>query len=218
MKKGKNNWDYNIQWIDDNLYNHLNVSDKKILNRLRSLDTYIKKLQGSIDESDKLIKKLSDEITKRKKKIKEHQKEGKEIFEFVEKLKSEFEVKVYYTEGKTTKGSKKIYENTFTGKKEYKQVNLKYKTKGGSLKTINLGTTRSNLLSEIKKVDQKWYSTTGISLGSSQDISIKKVRNEFSKLFKPLIENVLKRNYSKIQENKFKLTKEILFNELKKKK
>jgi hypothetical protein len=218
MKKGINNWDYNIQWIDDNLYDHLNGSDKKKLNKLRSLDTYIKKLQGSIDENEKLVKKLSEEINNRKKKIKGHQKVGREIFEYIEKLKSEFEVKVYYTEGKNTKGTKKIYENTFTGKKEYKQVNLKYKTKGGSLKTINLGTTRSNLLSEIKKVDPKWYSNIGLSLGSSQSSSIKKVRNEFSKLFKPLIENILKKNYIKIQENKFKLTKDILFIELKKKK
>lgn len=214
MKKGNNNWGYNIQWMDDNLYSHLPSFEKKKLNKLRSLDTYIKKLQGTIDEHSQIIDKLKTEINKRKKKITKYKNEGKEIFQYIEKLKSEFEVRVYYTEGKQTKGTKKIWENQKTGSKEYKQINLKYKTKGGNLKTISLGTTRGLLLSEIKKVNSSWYSKVGHKLEKPKELPIKDVKREMSLLFTPIIEKTLKKYYKKIVDNNFKLTKEILLKEM----
>ena len=214
-KQHKRNWDAKIEWVDNHKYLKLSESDKKKLLRFRSLHSYINKMNKSIDIRNVSINQLVKEIKEREKKIKQYEIEGKGLYQFLEKLKSSLEIRTYYTEGKTTKKSKRFSDISTTKKIIYSQCLLRFKTKnGGKLHSINMGPKRKDILNEIKKVDSKWYSENGKNLTIESHTDIKKIRKEITKYFHPIIEKLFKRNYQRILDGKYSLTKDKLYAEL----
>ena len=214
-KQHKRNWDAKIEWVDNHKYLKLSESDKKKLLRFRSLHSYINKMNKSIDIRNVSINQLVKEIKEREKKIKQYEIEGKGLYQFLEKLKSSLEITTYYTEGKTTKKSKRRSDISMTKEIVYTQCLLRFKTKnGGKLHSINMGPKRKDILNEIKKVDSKWYSENGKNLTIESHTDIKKVRKEITKYFHPIIEKLFKRNYQRILDGKYSLTKDKLYSEL----
>ena len=214
-KHNKKNWDSKIEWVDKHKYLKLSENDKKKLLRFRSLHSYINKMNKSIEIRTATINELAKEINDREKKIKQYENEGKGLYQFLEKLKSSLEITTYYTEGKTTKKSKRFSDISTTKEIVYSQCLLRFKTKnGGKLHSINMGPNRKDILNEIKKADSKWYSENGKNLTIESHTDIKKVRNAFSKYFHPFIEKLFKRNYQRILDGKYSLTKDKLYAEL----
>jgi hypothetical protein len=214
-KQNKKNWDAKIEWVDNNKYLKLSESDKKKLIRFRSLHSYINKMNKSIDIRNLSINQLVNEIKEREKKIKQYEIEGKGLYQFLEKLKTSLEITTYYTEGKTTKKSKRFSDISTTKEIVYSQCLLRFSTKNvKKLHSINMGPKRKDILNEIKKVDSKWYSENGKNLTIESHTDIKKVRKEITKYFHPIIQKLFKRNYQRILDGKYSLTKDKLYAEL----
>jgi hypothetical protein len=214
-KQHKRNWDAKIEWVDNHKYLKLSESDKKKLLRFRSLNSYINKMNKSIDIRNISINQLVKEIKEREKKIKQYEIEGKGLYQFLEKLKSSLEITTYYTEGKTTKKSKRFSDISTTKEIVYSQCLLRFSTKNvKKLHSINMGPKRKDILNEIKKVDSKWYNENGKNLTIESHTDIKKIRKEISKYFHPIIEKLFKRNYQRILDGKYSLTKDKLYAEL----
>lgn len=214
-KQHKRNWDAKIEWVDNLKYLKLSESDKKKLLRFRSLHSYINKMNKSIDIRNVSINHLVKEIKEREKKIKQYEIEGKGLYQFLEKLKSSLEITTYYTEGKTTKKSKRFSDISITKEIIYSQCLLRFRTKNvKKIHSINMGPKRKDILNEIKKVDSKWYSENGKNLTIESHTDIKKIRKEISKYFHPIIEKLFKRNYQRILDGKYSLTKDKLYAEL----
>ena len=216
-KKGyKSAWEAKIEWVDENTYLNLSPSDLKKLLRFRQLHSYLNKLDKSVKEGKKKLEKLRIGIEDREAKIKKYQKEGKGIYQFLERLKSKFEVTVYYSESERLKKTKEFSKIEATGVKGYKECIIRYKTKNSSvLKSIYLGPNRKVWIRELKEVLPNWYETIGFNLEKESGADIKKVKSEISKLFKPAIEKLLKKNYQKMIDGKYSLTKSQLFKSVK---
>lgn len=219
IKQNKKIWDAKIEWVDNHKYLKLSESDKKKLLRFRSLHSYINKMNKSIDIRNVSINQLIKEIKDREKKIKEYEIEGKSIYQFLEKLKSSLEITTYYTEGKTKKESKRFSDISLTKEIIYSQCLLRFRTKNvKKIHSINMGPKRKDILNEIQKVDSKWYNENGKYLTIESHTDIKKIRKEISKYFHPIIEKLFKRNYQRILDGKYSLTKDKLYAELAKSK
>jgi len=216
-KKGyKSAWEAKIEWVDEHTYLNLSEKDTKRLIRFRQLHSYLNKLDKSVKEGKKKLEKLRIGIEEREAKIKKYQKEGKGIYQYLERLKSNFEVTVYYSESERLKKTKEFSKIEATGVKEYKECIIRYKTKNSTvLKSIYLGPNRKVWIRELKEVLPNWYETIGCNLEKESGADIKKVKSEISKLFKPAIEKLLKKNYQKMLDGKFSLTKAQLFKSVK---
>lgn len=212
----QNKWEAKIEWLDKNHYLKLNETDKKKLLRFRSLHSYINKLSKSINEREEKIKKLKSEISDKEKGRKKYLSEGKVLYQFLEKLKSDLKISVYYTEGKTTKTLKKDkYKTIATEKKIYTQCLLRFKTANNKrIYSINLAPKRIDILNDIKKVDPIWYNEIGANLLKGENVEINKVKRELCNYFKPFIEKLFKKNYQKILDSKFSLTKDKIYTEI----
>lgn len=212
----QNKWEAKIEWLDKNHYLKLNESDKKKLLRFRSLHSYINKLSKSIDQREEKIQKLKSEISEKEKGRKKYLNEGKVLYQFLEKLKSDLKISVYYTEGKTTKTLKKDkYKTIATEKKVYTQCLLRFKTANNKrIYSINLAPKRIDILNDIKKVDPKWYFEIGSKLQKGENTEMNKVKRELCNYYKPIIEKLFKKNYQKILDGKYSLTKDKIYKEL----
>ena len=215
----KKKWDSQIEWIDNNKYLKLTESDKKKLLRYRSLHSYTNKMNKSIEKRNIEIQKLISEVNEREKKIKKYESESKGLYQFLEKLKSNLEITLYYIEGKTTKKSKRFSDISKTKEIVYTQCLLRFKTKNSSkLHSINLGPKRVDILNEIKRVDIKWYDEIGKKLIKEENIDFKKVSNQIKIYFKPYVEKLFKKNYQRILDGKYSLTKDKIYSEISKSK
>ncbi len=212
----QNKWEAKIEWLDKNHYLKLNETDKKKLLRFRSLHSYINKLSKSIDEREEKIQMLKSEISEKEKGRKKYLNEGKFLYQFLEKLKSDLKITVYYTEGKTTKILKKDkYKTIATEKKVYSQCLLRFKTANNKkIYSINLAPKRIDILNDIKKVDPKWFNEIGNKLIKGENVDINRVKSALCNYYKPIIEKLFKKNYQKILDGKYSLTKDMIYKEL----
>jgi hypothetical protein len=216
-------WESVIEWFDERKYSKLSEKTKSELKRFRSLNHYIQTLKKSIDVRENEISKLKGEIIKKKDSIRKHKLEGNNLFEKLVYLKKKSDITVYYSEGTSKKKLKGDKWSRGVSEKIYPQTNLKYKSRNTkTVKTISLKSTRLETLNEIKKVFPKWYNQVGknlIELNWENRVEGNRLKNEFTLLFKPLIEELIEKNKSKSNtKGEFNIQFDKLMELLKKKK
>jgi len=201
--KGVNNltkWESVIEWFDESNYRKLPEGTKNQLKEFRRINHYIKTLKGSIEIREKQIQKLKSEISLKVEGVRKYKNKGNELYDKLVNLKKQKEISVYYSEGKRYKNLKGNKWSNGPELKTYTQTNIKYKlVHSKSTKTINLKPTRLETIKELKSVCPSWYKKNGselLNLKWKEKSGNSKLKRVFSELFKPCIEEIIRKKTS----------------------